>query len=115
MKTVKLLTSVTFLAAALLARADGWERDPLQGFYVKANAGVNIMSDIAFNSGVKLSTQVGERLGASVGYMVPLAKNTGIGLEFELGAIANSLDKISGANGSVDLTGYYYQMPFLVN
>jgi opacity protein-like surface antigen len=118
MKSLKLLTTTTFLAAALMARADGWERDPLNGFYVKANAGVNIMSGTTFTAGGisgKLSTEVGERLGASIGYMAPISKNTGVGLEFELGAIVNGLDKVSGPGGTADLTGYYYQMPFLVN
>ena len=118
MKSLKLLTTTILLAAALMARADGWERNPLQGFYANANAGVNIMTGTTFTSGGvsgKLSTDVGERLSAAVGYMMPIAKSTGVGLEFELGGIINSLNKVSGPVGTADLNGYYYQMPFLVN
>lgn len=118
MKSLKLLTTTTLLAAAFTVKADSWEKDPLRGFYVNANAGVNIMSGTTFTAGGvsgKLSTDVGERVGVSVGYMVPLAQRTSIGLEFELGAIVNGLDKVSGTGGTVDLRGYYYQAPFLVN
>jgi opacity protein-like surface antigen len=112
MKSLKLLTTTTFLAAALMARADGWERNPLQGFYANANVGVNIMPTIHYTEGGRLSTQIGERAGASAGYMVPIAKNTGVGLEFELAETLNGLDN----NGFGDsLRGYYYQFPFLVN
>jgi opacity protein-like surface antigen len=118
MKSLKLLTTTTLLAAAFLARADGRECNPLQGFYANADVGVNIMTGTTFTAGGvsgKLSTDVGERVNAAVGYMVPIAKNTGVGLEFELGGIINSLNKVSGNGGTADLNGYYYQMPFLVN
>lgn len=118
MKSFKLCTSLTFLIAALAARADGWEHDPLNGFYANASAGVNIMTGTTFSQGGisgKLSTNPGERVDAAVGYMVPLAKSTSIGLEFNLGEIINGLDKVSGPGGSAGLRGYYYQLPFLAN
>jgi opacity protein-like surface antigen len=125
MNLPKLLTA-TFIATTLLAastRADErWHDDELKGFYVNANAGVNIMQDVTSSAGGltgKISTRPGVRVGASVGYMVPLASKTSVGLEFEVGALVNTLDKrsVTGFGGSVsdDLNGYYYQLPFIAN
>jgi opacity protein-like surface antigen len=124
MKCLKIFTTTTLIAIALATTTRAQERwdDPLKGFYVNANAGVNIMPDVTSSSGGvtgKFNMNVGERVGASVGYMVPLASKTSIGLEFEVGALVNTLNKVSASSGgiteSADLEGYYYQLPFLVN
>jgi opacity protein-like surface antigen len=117
MKFIKTLTTITFLSAALAVRADD-VKDSLRGFYLDANAGVNIMQPITATAGGmtgKLKTNPGERIGASVGYLVPLAAKTSIGLEFELGELVNTLDNVSGGGANGDLRGYYLQVPFLVN
>lgn len=124
MKLSKIFTAITVGALALAASANAQERwnDPLNGFYANAGVGVNIMGDIKASSGglaVDVKTDVGERISLGVGYMVPLAAKTSIGLEFETGAIVNTLDKRTLTSGGLtetdDLNGYYYQLPFLVN
>lgn len=124
MKSLKIFTAITLSALALAATAraqDHWN-DPLKGFYANAGVGVNIMGDIKSSAGdgahFKTSTDVGERISLGVGYMFPMAKNTSVGLEFETGALVNTLDKVSASGtetGTVGLEGYYYQLPFLVN
>ena len=124
MKSLNVFTATTLTALALAAsaRAQPKSDDPLLGFYVNANAGANIMQNITASPGGitgTLSTRPGVRATASVGYTVPLACKTSIGLEFETGAIVNSLDKRTITSGGFtttdDLNGYYYQLPFLVN
>jgi len=124
MKSLNVFTATVVTAVAFATAAHAQERwcDPLKGFYANGGVGVNIMPDIKSSSpgtAFRTSTDVGERISLAVGYMVPLAKKTSIGLEFETGAIVNSLDKASmngaGGSGSVNLEGYYYQLPFLVN
>ncbi|MGZ4988921.1 MAG: outer membrane beta-barrel protein, partial [Limisphaerales bacterium] len=107
---------------AASARAQDRWHDPLNGFYANAGVGVNILGDIKASLGgaeSKVDTHVGERISLSVGYMVPLASKTSVGLEFETGAIVNTLDKRTITSGGItttdELTGYYYQLPFLVN
>ncbi len=115
--------ALTALALAVSARAQAnYYKDPLNGFYANAGIGVNILGDIKASFGdaeAKLKTDVGERISLSVGYTVPLASKTSIGLEFETGAIVNALDKRTitspGITTTDDLDGYYYQLPFLVN
>lgn len=116
-------TALTALALATSARAQAdYTKDPLNGFYANAGVGVNILGDIRASSGgmeAKVKMDVGERISLGVGYMVPLAAKTSIGLEFETGAMVNTLDKRTitggGFNETDDLNGYYYQLPFLVN
>lgn len=124
MKSLNVFAATTCAALALVAsaRAQDHMDDPLKGFYANAGVGVNIMQDITASAGGatgRLSTDVGERITLNVGYMVPLACKTSIGLEFETGALVNTLDKDTVTSGGItstaDLNGYYYQLPFLVN
>ncbi len=115
-------TTLTALALAASARAQQQRDDSLLGFYVHANAGANVMQNITASVGGisgTLSTHPGVRGTASVGYMVPLMGKTSVGLEFETGALVNSLNNISGMAGGVArsaaLQGYYFQLPFIVN
>jgi opacity protein-like surface antigen len=117
--TVTIVSAVAFVAAA--HAQDHWN-DPLKGFYANAGVGVNIMPDIKSSTpgtSFRTSTEVGERISLAVGYMVPLARKTSIGLEFETGAIVNTLNHVSTTDamgtGTDNLQGYYYQLPFLVN
>jgi opacity protein-like surface antigen len=124
MKSLKAIVT-TFSALMVIsatAMADGYADNPLKGFYVNANAGVNIMPDITTSAGGvtgKIGLNPGARVGASVGYMVPVMPKMSLGLEMEVGAIVNTLDNVSASAGgpatSVDARGYYYQLPFLVN
>lgn len=130
MKLSKIFTAITAGTLAIVASAHGQDHwnDPLNGFYANAAVGVNILGDIKSSGGdmsFKTSTDVGERISLGVGYMVPLAKSTSIGLEFETGALVNTLGKVTATEKSPfmlgsstttdDLNGYYYQLPFLVN
>lgn len=124
MKLPKLLTTACLAVTVLCAtsRADAYYDNELKGFYVNANAGVNIMQDVTSGAGGvsgRFSTRPGARVGASVGYMVPMAAKTSVGLEFEVGALVNTLDKVTatgpGGTSTDDLEGYYYQLPFIAN
>jgi opacity protein-like surface antigen len=124
MKFLKSFSTIALAALGFVATSHAQERwnDPLNGFYANAGVGVNIMDDIKASMGgvnLKIKTSVGERISLGVGYMVPLAAKTSIGLEFETGAIVNTLDKRTLSSGGLtttdDLDGYYYQLPFLLN
>lgn len=123
MKLKKVFTATTLATLALAMTSQAHERwdSPLNGFYANAGVGVNILPDLKSSvpgTSFKTSMDVGERISLGVGYMVPLAKTTSIGLEFETGALVNTLDKVTMTGfttGTDNLTGYYYQLPFLVN
>ncbi|HEX3628261.1 MAG TPA: outer membrane beta-barrel protein [Verrucomicrobiae bacterium] len=88
--------------------------DPLSGFYVNTDAGLNLTSDLNA-SDVSISLRPGVRGDASAGHAWKLADELSGGVELETGILYNTLDKATAQGQSVAVSGSLMDVPLLAH
>jgi hypothetical protein len=88
--------------------------DPLSGFYLSTDAGLNLTSDL-HASDVSISLRPGVRGDASAGYAWKLADELSAGAELDTGILYNTLDRATTPSQSVAAGGYLTDVPLLAH
>jgi opacity protein-like surface antigen len=113
MPTVLVLGSAVLIPGATTARAE----DKDQGFYLGADAGVNLADDLVsdFGSSASVSLNPGIRGDFFAGYAFGLSDHLTLAPELELGAIYNSFGNGSASGQNTSGGGDLVQVPLMVN
>lgn len=88
--------------------------DPLSGFYVSSDAGLNLISDLN-GPNVSLSLRPGVRGDASAGHAWKLAAHFSAAAELDAGILYNRLDKAASQGQSVTVGGSLMDVPLLAH
>jgi opacity protein-like surface antigen len=88
--------------------------DPLSGFYLSTDAGLNLTSDLNA-SDVSISLRPGVRGDASAGHAWKLGDELSAGAELETGILYNTLDRATTQGQSVAAGGSLTDVPFLAH
>lgn len=88
--------------------------DPLSGFYLSTDAGLNLTSDLDA-ANVSISLRPGVRGDASAGHAWRLADEFSAGVELESGVLYNPLDKAKSQGQSMAVGGALMNVPLLAH
>lgn len=88
--------------------------DPLSGFYLSTDAGLNLTSDLDA-ANVSLTLRPGVRGDATAGHAWKLADNFSAGMELETGLLYNNLDKATSQGQSAAVGGSLMDVPLLAH
>ena len=82
------------------------------GAYFAVDAGLNVPDNLA-NSHATATLATGVRCDLSLGYAIPVVKHLTIAPAAEMGILYSSLNTLSTASGTANVSGSFYQIPVM--